>query len=173
MLALVLCTGPLLSAQTMRSRGFFANFSASYDHAFSGDGSTLCLTPYDLGLLTQSEYWFLHQSMLIQLPLNANLFDVYMALGITIYPFKDILSITVNAGISLSNITLNHFTYIGNIRTGTDILVFKNYSRHFLSLGTGVRHRNSILLLDYIQVSSDYLKLFNSFFFDIAYRIRM
>lgn len=169
-----LVTVPSLSAQSrIRTRGFFADFSVSYDHVFSGDDSALYLTPYDLGLLTQSEYWFIHQSMLIQIPLAMKLFDIYMILGITVYPFRDIFSITAKAGISLSNITLNHFTYTGNLRTGVDIPVFRNYSRHFLSLGSGVRHRNGLSFLDYMSIADDYFKMFNTFFFDVAYRIRM
>jgi hypothetical protein len=173
-IALSLFTGPSLSAQNQpQTRGFFANSSASYDRAFSDSASALYLTPYDIGLLTQSDYWFLHQSLIIQIPLAMKIFDVYMALGITAYPFRDILSVSANAGISVSNIILNHLAYTGNLRAGVDIPVFRNYNRHYLSLGTGLRHRSGIRLFDYMDVPEDYFRIFNTFFFEIAYRIKM
>ncbi|MDR0388568.1 MAG: hypothetical protein LBH73_00680 [Spirochaetaceae bacterium] len=169
-----LFTGPLLSAQNrIPVRGFFANFSASYDHAFSGDYAAVYLTPYEMDMFTKSDRLIVHQGLLIQIPVSLKIFDVYMVLGATVYPFRDILSVSAKAGISVSNIILDHFTYTGNLRVGADIPVFKSYSRHFLSLGAGLRHRNGIRLFNYMHISGDYLKPTNTFFFDLAYRIRM
>jgi hypothetical protein len=96
-----------------------------------------------------------------------------MTLGITVYPFRDIFSITAHTGISLSNITLNHFAYTGNLKAGVDIPVFRNYSRHYLFLGSGLRRRGAVRLFDYMDIPDYYFKIFDTFFFEMAYRIKM
>jgi hypothetical protein len=156
-----------------RSHGLFSNFALAYDRGFESPASAFYFTVFDVSLLPPSEYWAAHAGLLLQFPKTIKIFDFYMNAGLTVYPFKDIFSLSAELGLSLSNFMLNHFAAQTCLKANLDIPVFRRYSRHFLSLGSGVRYRAGFPLFDYMGVSSDYYKPFRTFFFEIAYRIKI
>jgi hypothetical protein len=176
-LILTLVLAPRLSAGPVlpetRSHGLFSNFALSYDHGFEDIAAALYFTVFDVSLLPPSEYWAFHIGMLLQFPVTIKIFDLYVNAGLTAYPFKNILSLTAELGLSLSNFLLNHFACQTCIKANVDIPVFKNYSRHFLSLGSGLRYRGGFPLFNYMGVPAGYYEGYKTFFFEIAYRIKM
>jgi hypothetical protein len=168
-----LALGPRFSAAP-GAHGLFSNFALSYDRVFEESASAVYLTVFDVSLLPPSDYWAFHIGMLLQFPVNIKVFDMYVNSGFTVYPFKGIFSVTTELGLSLSNFMINHFAYQACLKANLDIPVFRNrYRRHYVSPGAGIRHRSGFPLLNYINTPDDYYTPYNSFFFEIAYRIKI
>jgi len=101
------------------------------------------------------------------------IFDVYAYGGFTYYPFNKVLSLSVGWGIGCSIYAFfNHFPYMANAKVNIDIPVDKSdYAIvHALTLGAGVQHRNAAKIIGYIE-SDDYYGVYNSYFFEICYRL--
>ena len=100
---------------------------------------------------------------------DVNIFDIYLLWGGSFYPFKKFFSISFDMGIGGSYILfLNHFPYIISIRGNFDIPIYKE---HHITIGAGLQHRNSIKIFNYLQFKDTYFGIYNSYFFEIGYRI--
>ena len=101
---------------------------------------------------------------------DINIFDLYTNIGMTIYPFKEVLSFTFGYGIGGSIYALfNHFPYILTAKMNFDIPIYKN---NYITIGSGVLHRNAIKMIGYIN-SKNYYGIYNGYFFEIGYRLRI
>ncbi|QQO08757.1 hypothetical protein [Breznakiella homolactica] len=101
--------------------------------------------------------------------LNRNIFDLYFDGGITLYPFKQIFSLTFGFGMGGSYILfLNHFPYLLSAKANFDIPIYK---KNYLTIGFGILHRNAVKIIDYLNLNSDYYGIYNAYFFEIGYRI--
>jgi hypothetical protein len=147
-------------------KGLSAFFSLSYDNVFDSDIKCFSLN-LGLPLFPQSEKTTLHMVLFTQFSPDVSMFDLYIGCGLTVYTFRQILSISGNVGFNYSIILLNHFAYITDIKMNVDIPI---YQGHNISFGAGLRHRNALRISNWMNLSDDYYKIYNSYFFEIGYR---
>jgi hypothetical protein len=161
----------LPSGEDIRVHGLFSNFSLSYDRTLDGRASSLYVTLFDMWL-PSSKYWTPHIGLMLQVPFGISIFDFYNVIGITVYPFKELFSVTGEFGFSLSSVTLNHFAYEAAVRANVDLPLFRRSSNHYLSFGSGFRRRDGIAIFNYLGISGPYYYVYHTFFFELAYRIK-
>ena len=99
--------------------------------------------------------------------MDINIFDVYYNFGFTVYPFKKIFSISGNFDLGGSLCILNHFSYMADIKSSIDIPFYKE---HNLTFSIGLRHRNSLRIINWLKLDDNYFKIYNSYFIEIGYR---
>jgi hypothetical protein len=65
---------------------------------------------------------------------------------------------------------LNHFSYTSSIKINIDIPIAQYQN---ITIGTGLQHRNAIKIFDYFNLNQNYYGIFNFYFFEIGYRIKI
>jgi hypothetical protein len=148
-----------------KTEGLFFDFSLSYDNIFNTDDKCFTLDIMEVSIFPSSRMTC-HIGLITQFSRDVNIFDLYCNTGFTIYPFKKILSISGDFGFNYFLIILNHFSYIADIKLNIDIPIYKE---HNLTFGAGLRHRNAIRIINYLKLNN-YYNVYNSCFFEIAYR---
>ena len=144
-------------------------FSLSYDNDFNSRNKIFSLNFLEFSFLPSPiSRSSMHIIFLTQFSKDISVFDIYLGLGLSLYPFKRIFSLSGNFYYGLSIFTLNHFSYIADIKANIDIPI---YFPHNLSLGAGLRHRNALRIIDYFNLNNSYYKVYNCYFFEIGYRI--
>ena len=142
-------------------------FSLSYDNIFNSNNKIFTLNILEFSMMS-SPAGSLHVGYITQFSQNISVFDFYIGAGVTWYPFKKIFSASGNFYYGLSLFTLNHFSYIVDLKTNIDIPIYKI---HNLSFGFGLRHRNAIKIIDYFRLNDSYYNIYNSYIFEIGYKI--
>jgi hypothetical protein len=153
-----------------KSDGLGWFFSLSYDKIFNENNGYFTLDIFETSILPSSSIWTWHLGILTQFSFKINIFDIFYSMGFTVYPLRKILSFSGNFGFGWSLMTLNHFSYLADFKTNIDIPIYKE---HNLTFGAGLRHRNSIKIIDYLNLGNDYHRIYNSYFFEIGYRFIM
>ena len=98
---------------------------------------------------------------------HLSVWELYGCVGMTVYPFRKILSFSFGIGTGLSFLLLlNHFPYFVDVRMNLDIPLYKN---HHLTVGAGLLHRNTIKLINYVKFKNFY-GIHNTYFFQVGYR---
>ena len=144
---------------------FFSSFS--YDILFNNNSKIFTLNVLEFTLFS-SPKGSLHIGYLTQFSPDISIFDMYLGFGVSFYPFEKIFSLNGNVYYGLSIFTLNHFSYIADIKANIDIPI---YNIHNLSIGIGLRHRNAIRIIDYFNLNENYYKIYNCYIFEIGYKI--
>jgi hypothetical protein len=147
--------------------GLWLNSSLSLDYIFDSIDTYFTLDLFEASLLPPSPSVSGHIGTIMQFSFDVNIFDIYENMGVTIYPFKKIVSLSANIGSGLSIFTLNHFSYIADIKVNIDIPI---YNAHNVTFGVGLRHRNALKIIGYFNLNENYYNSYNSYFFEIAYR---
>ena len=94
--------------------------------------------------------------------LDKSIFDLYFDIGMIIYPFYKYISFVFDFGIGFSYVLfLNHLPYKTSAKLNIDIPI---YGDHYITIGTGVQHRNAIRVFDYLNLNKNYYRIYNSFF---------
>jgi hypothetical protein len=146
--------------------GFIIDFDINYGKTFDNNLSIINLKMF-APVISDEKKLTMNLGVSTTFSPDINIFDLYLLVGLTMYPFGKYLSLTFDAGIGLSLIlTLNHFPYILSVKGNVDISIYKS---HNITIGAGVQHRNTIKLLDYANLVN-YYGIFNSYFFEIGYR---
>jgi hypothetical protein len=146
--------------------GWFS--SLSYDTIFDSNYTYFTLDILEASFFPSSSVFTGHFGLLTQFSFDIDIFDLYLNLGFTLYPFKKILSVSGNFGLGLSFYSLNHFSYITDIKANIDIPIFKG--GHNVTFGAGLRHRNALKIIGYLNLDSEYYNIYNSYFFEMGYR---
>ena len=156
---------PLLPEYQPKGLAFFS--SISLDNIFKSSNKYFTLDVLELSFYPSSDIITTHVGVMTQFSAHVSLFDLYTNMGMTIYPFGRILSISGNFGINHSLFLLNHFAYLVDIKINLDIPI---YLFHHISLGAGVRHRNAMKMINWMKLKDEYFNIYNSYFFEIGYR---
>lgn len=118
-------------------------------------------------------YLYLNWSSLFSF--NINIFDIYFNFGFMWYPWKKYFSLAIDTGLGFSSLILNHLSYRSSIKGSIDIPIKYENTYHDsvynITIGAGIQHRNCIKLFDYLDISENYFKIYNSYFFEIGFRI--
>jgi hypothetical protein len=122
-------------------------FSLSYANIFNSSNKIFTLNILEFSMISSPAGSF-HIGYITQFSQNINVFDIYIGAGVTLYPFKKIFSVSGNFYYGLSLFTLNHFSYIIDLKTNIDIPIYKI---HNLSFGAGLRHRNAIKIIGLVR----------------------
>jgi hypothetical protein len=143
--------------------------SLSYDNIFNSDYKCFTLDILGISIFPSSPIFTGRINYLaIQFSPDINIFDLFYGVGFTIYPFKKIFSLSGNFNWGLSLFLFNHFSYIADIKANLDIPI---YEGHNISLGAGLRHRNSLKMINWLNLDDSYYEIYNSYFFEIGYRL--
>ena len=147
--------------------GFECDYVIDYGRTFDNEFSIINFKI--TASVGSSDYYSSNFALSTTFSLDTNIFDLYFLFGGTIYPFKKYFSISFDIGMGGSYIIfLNHFPYTISIRTNFDIPIYKE---HHLTIGAGLQHRNSIKIINYLNLKDTYYGIYNSYFFEIGYRI--
>ena len=148
-------------------KGFSYDFAFDYGRTFDNE---LSIINFKItASVGSSDYYSSNFALSTTFSLDTNIFDLYLLWGGTIYPFKKYFSISFDLGIGGSYLLfLNHFPYIISVRSNFDIPIYKE---HYLTIGAGMQHRNSIAIFNYLNFMDSYYGIYNSYFFEIGYRI--
>ena len=142
-------------------------FSLSYDNIFNSDNKIFTLNILEFSMMSSPSGSF-HIGYITQFSRDISVFDLYLGAGTTLYPIKKIFSICGNFYYGLSIFTLNHFSYIIDIKTNIDLPIYKV---HNISFGFGLRHRNALKIIDYFKLNDSYYNIYNSYIFEVGYKI--
>ena len=145
-----------------KSEGLGLFSSLSYDNVFNSNYKFFTLDILGISLFPSSNFTGHFNFFTTQFSSKNNIFDIFYGLGFTIYPLKKIFSISVNFNWGWSLFILNHFSYIADIKANIDIPI---YGGHNISLGVGLRHRNSLKIINWLNLDDAYFKIYNSYFF--------
>ena len=147
--------------------GFECDYVIDYGKTFDNE---LSIINFKItASIGSSDYYSSNFALSTTFSLDANIFDLYFLWGGTVYQFKKYFSISFDIGIGGSYLFfLNHFPYIVSIRSNFDIPIYKE---HHLTIGAGMQHRNSIKIINYLEFKDTYYGIYNSYFFEIGYRI--
>jgi cell division protein FtsI/penicillin-binding protein 2 len=141
--------------------------SLSLDYIFDSSDKYFTLDLMEFSLFPPSSSMTIHIGTITQFSFDVNIFDIYESVGVTIYPFKKIFSLSTSICYGLSIFTLNHFSYIADIKANIDIPIYKG---HNVTFGVGLRHRNALKIIGYFNLHEKYYNSYNSYFFEIGYR---
>ena len=143
--------GPVLSA------------SLSHDRVFNSDIDIFTLNIFQAYFTPMG----IHLGLVTQYSPDVSVADLYFTGGFTYYPFEKVFSIDGTFGFGLSIYTLNHFSYLLDLKAKFDIPL---YREHHITAGAGVRQRNALEIIGYIPLDSSYYHVYNSYFFEVGYR---
>ena len=141
--------------------------SFSFDILFNGNDKVYTLNIMEFSFFSSPKS-SLHIGYLTQFSRDLSVFDIYIGGGATLYPFQKIFCLSGNFYYGLSLFILNHFSYIVDIKANVDIPIYKI---HYLSVGSGLRHRNALGIIDYFKLNQNYYKINNCYIFEIGYKI--
>ena len=148
-------------------KGLILYSSFSYDKVFNSDDAIFTINVLQFALLPSSELT-IHMGYLTQFSPSLSVFDIYLGLGLTYYPFEKIFCISGNFYYGLSLFLLNHFSYILDLKANFDIPIYK---LHYITIGAGLRHRNALGIINYFNLGDDYFNIHNCYTFEIGYKL--
>ena len=151
-----------------KSEGLGIFSSISYDNIFNSDYNMFTIDIIEVSLFPSSKIITGHWGIITQFSTDINIFDLYLNLGFTVYPFKKILSFSGNFCFNYLFFILNHFSYMADVKVNIDIPIYKT---HNITFGAGLRLRNALRIIDYLNLGDNYYKDYNSYFFEIGYRL--
>ncbi len=149
-------------------KGLAAFASLTYETVFDSDNNYFTWDILEVSLFPpSSEIFGAHWGIVTQFSTEIHIFDLYIDMGITVYPFKKYLSFSGNFGFNYFFMLLNHFSYFADIKMNLSIPIYKN---HHITMGTGLRHRNAVKIIDWANLHDDFYHKYNGYFFEIGYR---
>ena len=151
-----------------KPKGLLFSSSLTYENVFDSDYKYFTLNILELSVLPASDVFTLRLNLLTQFSPDINIFDFYYGMGFAVYPFKKYLSISGNFNWNFLFFLLNHFSYTSDIKMNVDIPIYKS---HNVTFGVGLRHRNALRIINWLDLKDEYYDIYNSYFFEIGYRM--